>query len=80
MGPRRVVLLLLLAVVGVAVSASAADERMYERQHGDFRFYTIEITTGRSNGWMTRVVDEKGGNTCYVYDLGRTMSCVPGVK
>jgi hypothetical protein len=68
-----------LAVLASVLPASA-DVRAYERQHGDFSIYTVEVSTGRSNGWMTRIVDTKAGNTCYVFDLGKSMSCVAGIK
>jgi hypothetical protein len=36
------------AAIAAAVTASA-DQRVYEKQFGDFKFHTVEISTGRGN-------------------------------
>jgi hypothetical protein len=64
-----------LGAVSIALTVSA--DRAYEKQFAEFKLYTVEVSTGRSNAWITRIEDTKAGNTCYVYDLGRAMSCVP---
>lgn len=60
-------LLVMLAVL--AIPASGADSAPYEVR-------TDEVKTGRSNVWVTRLVDRQTGITCYMLTVDKMMSCV----